>query len=62
MTVIIKKSDSKDQIEKKLSRITLSSRKKRREPGFRAMLFLGKVKSLYGNPLAYQKRIRNEWE
>ena len=61
MTVIIKGTDSKAQIEKKLAQAA-SAKRKRRVKGFDAMKFLGKLKGLYGDGLKYQKRLRNEWE
>jgi hypothetical protein len=61
MTVIIKKTDTKAQIEKKLAQAA-SSKKRLGKKGFNAMKFVGKLKDLYGDPLTYQKRLRNEWE
>jgi len=58
MTIIIKKADTKEQIEKKLSRLNSSSNKQK---GFNAMKYLGK--GIFGETdgLNYQKKVRNEW-
>ncbi|MEP7170753.1 MAG: hypothetical protein ABI855_15400 [Bacteroidota bacterium] len=61
MTVIIKRTDTKAQIDRKLARAA-SVKSRRSKKGFDAMKYLGKLKNLYGDALAYQKRLRNEWE
>ena len=57
MTVIIKKTDSKTEVAKKLSRFAASAKSKKTPEGFNANKFLGKIKGLYGNPLEYQKQL-----
>ena len=61
MTIVIKKADTKEQIEKKLSRL-YASRKKRKPRGFDAMKYLGK--GIFGgmDGMELQKRARNEWD
>jgi hypothetical protein len=61
MTVLIKKSDSKLEMKKKIIRVTSSSKRKQTKSGFDAMKFLGKLKGVYGDPLEHQKRMRDEW-
>lgn len=61
MTVIIKRTDTKAQMKKKLV-LAASKKNKRSKKGFDAMKYVGKLKGLYGDALAYQKRLRNEWE
>ena len=61
MTVLIKRNDNKVEMEKKIIRITATSKRRRTKPGFDASQYLGKLKTLYGNPLEYQKRLRDEW-
>jgi hypothetical protein len=50
MTVIIKKTDSQAEINKKLARAA-SVKRKMKKKGFDAMKFLGKLKGLYDDPL-----------
>jgi hypothetical protein len=52
---VIKKGDSKATIERKLKKFT------KREKGFPAFKFLGKVK-FEGDPVEIQRKMRNEWE
>jgi hypothetical protein len=60
MTIIIKKADTKEQIEKKLSRL-YASRRSRKPKGFDAQKYLGK--NIFGgiDGLVFQKQVRNEW-
>ena len=61
MTVLIKKSDNKTEMEKKIIRLTSTAKRGRSKPGFDAMKYMGKLKTLYGSPLDYQKSLRDEW-
>lgn len=61
MTIVIKQTDTKELIERKLERF-YASRNKRKAKGFDASKYVGKLKGLYGDGLKYQKRLRNEWE
>ena len=54
MVITIKRGDSKETIDKKLSKL---SKKK----GFQAHKFLGKVK-VDGDPLEIQRKMRDGWE
>ena len=62
MTIVIKRTDSKTEVAKKLSRVALAAKRKKIPEGFNANKFLGKIKGLFGNPLEYQKRLRDEWQ
>lgn len=59
MTIIIKKGDTMEEIEKKLSRLYASSKLKTR--GFDAMKYLGKGFFSGMDGLGYQKKARNQW-
>jgi len=61
MTIVINKTDTPAQIEKKLAQ-AVAAAKKGRKKGFKAKKYAGRLKGLYGHPLAYQKRLRDEWE
>ena len=60
MTIIIKKTDTQEQIKKKLSRLH-ASRKSQKPKGFDAMKYVGK--GIFGGAdgLILQKQLRNEW-
>ncbi len=60
MTIVIKKTDSKELIETKLANF-YAQRNKRKGKGFDASKYAGKLKGLYGDALKYQKRLRDEW-
>ena len=60
MTIVIKKTDTKELIETKLARF-YALRGKRKVKGFDAAKYRGKLKGVYGNGLDYQKRVRDEW-
>ena len=62
MTVLIRKKDTRKQIEKKLSRFSATSKRTRRKKTFDAMKYVGLLKGVYGNPLDYQKQRRDEWQ
>jgi hypothetical protein len=59
MTVRIKKPITKAKLEKadKLLKKKRSTKKK-----FNAKKFAGKLKGVFGDPVAYQKKLRDEWE
>lgn len=54
MTVVIKSSDSQEQLNKRLTRIVKTGK-------FDASKFAGKM-TLNQNPEEIQKRLRDEWE
>ena len=60
MTITIKKTDTKEQIDKKLSRLTISHNKKK-PAGFNAKKYSGK--GIFGeiDGLQYQKQVRDGW-
>lgn len=60
MTVYIKKTDTMEDIKRKMARVMRARGKKRK--GFPAHKFLGVMKGVYGDPLEYQKKMRDEWE
>jgi hypothetical protein len=60
MTVVIKRTDSKELIETKLTHF-YALRAKRKIKGFDASKYAGKLKGLYGDGLKYQKKVRDEW-
>ena len=62
MTVVINKTDTKAQIEKKLAKAMTAAKKSKKKKGFNSKKHAGKLKGLYGDPLEYQKRLRDEWE
>ncbi|MEO7990344.1 MAG: hypothetical protein ABI663_12435 [Chryseolinea sp.] len=58
MIIKIKKPLTKaklDQAEK------LMTEKRGKVKGFNAKKFSGKLKGVFGDPLEYQKKVRNEW-
>ena len=63
MTIIIRKTDSPAQIERKMKRAAAAAaRKAKKTKGFPAHKFAGK--KIFGNidGLAYQKQSRDEWK
>jgi hypothetical protein len=58
MVVRIKKPLTKAKLEKAELKL-LAKRKKAK--GFDAKKFAGKLKGVFGDPLTYQKKLRNEW-
>ena len=58
MTIRIKKPITKDKLEKaeKMLKGRRSSKK-----GFDAKKFSGKLKGVFGDPIKYQKKLRDEW-
>ncbi len=61
MTIVIKKADTKEQIEKKLARLS-SKRKSAKATGFDAMKYLGRGIFNGIDGLEFQKKVRNEWD
>jgi hypothetical protein len=55
MVIVIKKGESKKSIQNKLKKLTKGKK------GFPASKFTGKVK-IHGDPVAIQRRLRDEWE
>lgn len=60
MSVTIKKNDTPEEIEKKMAEVIAALKKD--QSTFHADKYLGKLKGLYGDPLTYQKQLRDEWE
>jgi len=61
MTIIIRASDSKEQLEKKMTRAMKAHRKQLLSKSFDPFKFLGKLKDVYGDGLEYQQKLRDEW-
>jgi len=57
MVVKIKKPLTKAKLEKAEKELL----KKRDKKGFDARKFSGKLKGVFGDPLNYQKKLRDEW-
>jgi hypothetical protein len=57
MVVIINKDATKEDVEKALKKMDKAIKKKPRLADF-----AGKLKGFFGDGLAYQKSIRNEWD
>lgn len=57
MVVIINKGATKEDIEKALKKMDKAIKKKPHLADF-----AGKLKGFFGDGLAYQKSIRNEWD
>ncbi len=55
MVVTITKETSKEEITELLKKLKSSNKKGLKD-------FYGKLKGVFGDGLAYQKRIRNEWD
>ncbi len=60
MTVYIKKTDSAEEIKRKIDKVLNANRKTKKQ--FDPFKYLGKLKGVYGDGLAYQKKVRNEWD
>ncbi len=58
MVVRIKKPITKAKLEKAEQELL---QKRTSSKGFNAKKFSGKLKGVFGDPLTYQKKIRNEW-
>jgi hypothetical protein len=63
MTIVIKKTDSPEEAQRKIDRF-LKKRKEKPTPkqGFDPYKYLGKLKGVFGDGLEYQKKMRDEWE
>jgi len=60
LTVIIKKTDSVEVMNRKIARVLRAKRKSKNI--FDPYKYLGKMKGVFGDPLEYQKKMRDEWE
>ncbi len=56
MQIIIKKSDTKKEIADAIGKLNQP------EKGQGLHAFFGKLKGTFGDGLAYQKKVRNEWD
>jgi hypothetical protein len=59
MTIRIKKPITKSKLDK-AEELLIKNRKKQK--GFDAKKFSGKLKGVFGDALKYQKKLRNEWD
>ena len=59
MTVTIKKTDTPEDIDKKVAKVIAGLKKG--TTSFQADKYVGKLKGLYGNPLTFQNKMRDEW-
>jgi hypothetical protein len=59
MTIRVKKPVTAGKLAK--AEKTLANRKGKRK-GFDAKKYLGKLKGVFGDPVEYQRKIRNEWD
>jgi hypothetical protein len=59
MTIKIKKPLTRSKLEKAEK---LLIKKRSKQKGFDAKRFSGKLKGVFGDPLKYQKNLRNEWD
>jgi hypothetical protein len=60
MTIRVKKPVTKSKLDK--AEKQLLEQRSRRKQGFNAKKFSGKLKGVFGDPLKYQKKVRNEWD
>ncbi len=62
MTVILKKTDSPEEVKRKIDQF-MEARRSKNSPkeGFDPSRFLGKLKGMYGDPMEYQRSVRDEW-
>ncbi len=60
MTVIIKKTDSVEVMNRKIEKVMRAKRKAKKE--FNPYKYLGKMKGVFGDPMEYQRKVRDEWE
>ena len=58
MVVKIKKPLTKAKLEKAEKKLL---EKRAKLKGFDAKKFSGKLKGVFGDPVSYQKKVRNEW-
>ncbi len=61
MTVTIRKSDTPEQMERKIARAIRAHRKQASDKGFDPYAFLGKMKDIFGDGVEYQRMLRDEW-
>jgi hypothetical protein len=55
----VKKPITKSKLEKAEKELV---EKRSSKSGFDAKKFSGKLKGVFGNPVKYQKKVRNEWD
>ena len=62
MTVILKKTDTIEEKNRKIEKVMRAGSKNKSKQAFDINKYFGKVKGVYGDGLEYQKKIRDEWE
>lgn len=62
MTVILKKTDTIEEKNRKIEKVMRAGSKTKSKKAFDIDKYFGKVKGVYGDGLEYQKKIRDEWE
>ena len=63
MTVILKKTDSPEEVKRKIDQFMEARKEKNAtKGGFDPSKFLGKLKGVYGDPMEYQRKVRDEWD
>lgn len=55
----VKKPITKSKLEKAEKKLI---EKRSKKGGFDAKKFSGKLKGVFGNPVKYQKKVRDEWD
>jgi hypothetical protein len=59
MTVTVKKTDSLQEMNRKIAKVMHAKPKKKAT--WNIDKYFGAIKDVYGDGLAYQKKTRNEW-
>ena len=62
MTVTIKKTDTIEEMNRKIEKVMRSGSKTKAKKTWDPYKYLGKIKNVYGDGLEYQKKMRDEWE
>lgn len=62
MTVTIKKTDTIEEMNRKIEKVMRSGSKAKSKKTWDPYKYLGKIKNVYGDGLEYQKKMRDEWE
>ena len=61
MTVTIKKTDTLEEMNRKMEKV-MRSKKGKPKMGWDIDKYFGKIKKVYGDGLEYQKKMRAEWD
>jgi len=62
MTVTIKKTDSIEEMNRKIEKVMRAGSKTKAKKTWDINKYFGKIKGVYGDGLEYQKKMRDEWE